>query len=244
MGHRFLKKFLAVCSLWALVAVCFAAVAWSGPLRLIMKDGTSVEVPYYWLTDGEYKFDVPGGVAGIPRSQVTSVQEVLESKEFDPDLLMQSAAETSSADQRKLVQDLLSSKSPGAIRESGDPEEGLKRLKTAATKEGGADQPKVHAQNYVVEKSLPFISDEPGGPVLVIQELMSSNVDLRGREFSIVLYDSEGNVLSRKPCEVYPLTLDQDAQKKLQVKSRIYLVRASIKPDPNIKRYEIASALR
>ncbi len=244
MTLRFGTKFLAVCSLGALLTVVFAAAAWSGPLRIIMKDGTSVEVSYYWLSDGEYKFDVPGGIAGVPASQVTSVQELLESKEFDPDLLIQNATESTSAEDRRLIQDLISSKSPGAVRESGNPEEGLQRLRTASSKEKSADKPKVHAQSYNVEKSIPFISDEPGGPVLVIQELMSSNVDLKGREFTLVLYDSEGNVLSRKPCEIYPLSLDQEAQKKLRVKSRVYLVRASIKPDPNIKRYEIASVQR
>ena len=171
---------------------------------------------------------------------MASVHEVLESKEFDPEILMQSAAESSTADQRKLVQDLVASKSPGAKCEIGDPEQGVSRLRVAATKESGAGKTKIYGQSYTVEKSLPFICEEPGGPVLVIQEFVSSSVDLKGREFNMVLYDSNGIVLSRKPCEVYPLTLDQEAQKKLQVRSRIYLVRASIKPDPNIRRYEIA----
>ncbi len=244
MAIRFREKFLVVCSLCALLTVVFAAAAWSGPLRLIMKDGTSIEVSYYWLAGGEYKFDIPGGIAGVPASQVTSVQELVESKEFDPDALMQGAAETTSAEDRKLIQDLISSNSPGAMRETETPEHGLERLKKASSKENSADKPKINAKNYTIVKSIPFISDEPGGPVLVIQELLSSNVDLKGNEFTIVLYDSDGNVLSRKPCEVYPLTLGQKEQKKLRVKSRVYLVRASITPDPKIKRFEIASTQR
>ncbi len=241
MALRYQKKISVIVGFGALLLMSWSIAAWCGPMKLIMRDGTSVEVPYFWSTDGEYKLDIPGGIAGVPVSQVASVQEVLESREFDPDVLMQRATEPSTADQRKLVQDLVTKKSPGAQCEIGDTEQGVNRLKVAATKESSAEKPRIVNQTYTVEKSLPFICDEPGGPVLVIQEFVSSRVDLKGREFTLVLYDSEGKVLSRKACEVYPLTLDQDAQDKLKLRSRIFLVRASIKPDPKIRRYEIAA---
>ncbi|MFZ2447152.1 MAG: hypothetical protein WAW37_12405 [Syntrophobacteraceae bacterium] len=244
MAFGYCKKISVTAGLAALLLVSWSVAGWCGPMKLIMTDGTSVEVPYYWVSGGEYRFDIPGGVAGIPRAQVASIQEILDAREFDPEMLMQTAGESSTADQRQLIQDLIASKSPGARCDLIDPEEGLKRLKEGSFQEASADEPKIQGRRFNLEKILPVVCDEAGGPTLVIQELLSSNADIKGREFSLILYDSEGNVISRTTCEVYPLKLDQDAQKKLQVKGQVYLVRASIKPDPKIKRYEIASVQR
>ena len=61
--------------------ICFTLVlgvpsGWAGSLRLKMTDGNALEVPYYWEERGEVKFEVPGGVAGVPKAQIASVQEV------------------------------------------------------------------------------------------------------------------------------------------------------------------------
>ncbi|MEN6440207.1 MAG: hypothetical protein ABFD97_16660 [Syntrophobacter sp.] len=213
-------------------------------MKIIMRDGHSVEVPYYWMTAGQYRFTIPGGIAGIPSSQVASVQEIIESKEFDPEILLQRAGESTTADERKLLQDIISSKAPEARCQMANPEEGIQRLRALAPAEMNADKPRIHGQKFNVQKSVPVVCDEPGGPVLVIQQLVSGSVDPKDRDFSIILYDSEGNVVSRKACDIYPLALDQESQNKLQVKGKAYLVRASIKPDARIKRYEIASVQR
>ena len=73
---------------WAVVVFCtcsmLSSTALGGPLRINLSNGTSIEVPYYWEEGGEIKFEMPGGVAGIPKAYVTSVQEIIAMREFDP----------------------------------------------------------------------------------------------------------------------------------------------------------------
>ncbi len=236
------KRISAILSTVSLVFLSCAAVAMGGPIRLILSDGNTIEVPYYWVTDGEFKFDIPGGIAGVPRAQVAAIQEVLVAREFDPEVLVKNSAETTTPDQRQLIQDLVGTKATARC-DIANPEEGLKRLKTGQS-ETESEKPTIRGQKYHVEKTIASICDESGGPVVMIQELASSSSEFNARDFNLILYDSEGRVISKKPCEVYPLTLKQDDQKKLGVKGRVYLIRASIKPNPAIKRYEIASAAR
>lgn len=243
MASRCIERFSVSLVVFLLVGVFCYGSAWCGSLRLHMADGASIEVPYYWQVGGEVRFDVPGGVAGVPRSQVVSIQEVLDAREFDPEMLLQSAAQ-SPPDQRQMLQDLIASKTSNANCEVSDPEESLKQLKMGGTVAGEAEKVRIHRQKFSIERSLPVVCAEPGGPILFLQDILSSNIELQSRDFSLVLYDVEGNVISRKPCEVYPLALDQDARKKLQLKGTLYLVRAGIKPDPKIKRYEIAAIER
>ena len=243
MKHRYSKKVRAFSVLAALVLVCLPASAWCGTLKIIMNDGNSLEVPYYWVSDGEYKFDVQGGIVGVPRSQVASVQEVLESREFDPESILQRAGESSTAEEQKIIGEMIASGTPAKRCEVANPEEGARIFRPDAA-EVATEKPKIYGQKFSIEKSIPTLCEEPGGPVLLFQELMTSSADLRGSEFVIILYDADGNVISRRNCEVYPLTLDQNAQQKLKIKGRTYLIRASVKPDQKIKRYEIAAVQR
>ena len=64
------------------------SISWCGLLRINMGDGSSIEVPYFWEESGEVKFEFAGGVVGIPKTQVTSIQEILTAKEFDPEVLL------------------------------------------------------------------------------------------------------------------------------------------------------------
>jgi hypothetical protein len=236
------KRISAILSIVSLVFLSCAAVATAGPIRIILNDGNTIEVPYYWVTDGEFKFDIPGGIAGVPRGQVAAVQEVLVAKEFDPEVLVKNSVESTTPDQRQLIQDLAGNKATARC-DIANPEEGLKRLKAGAS-ESEAGKPVIRGQKYHVEKTIANICDESGGPVVMIQELASSNGESMGRDFNLILYDSEGKVISKKPCEVVPLTLNQDAQKRLGVRGPVYLIRATIRPNPSIKRYEIASVAR
>jgi hypothetical protein len=224
----------------------FPPSAWGGPLRITMTDGTSVEVPYYWESGGQIRFEIPGGVAGVSRSQLSSVVEIVEAKEFDPESIFQSPTELTT-DNRKMLQDIIASES-GARCDLKEASENIEILRSAAA-EAEAPLPSppvetVHGTKLSIEKYLPVVCPGPAGPMVVIQDIFKSRTNLGSGDLNLVLYDSEGNVLLRKPCEVYPLSLDADSQKKLNMRGRLYLVRAAIQPESRIKRYEITAAQR
>ncbi len=223
-----------------------AAPASAGALRITMTDGTSVDVPYFWEFRDELKFDIAGGVAGVPKSQVASVQEILEAKEFDPEVLFQPPSDGANLDQKRMLQEFVESKAPQAKCERKDPEENIRLLKAAggARKEIKGSGELVHAQRYNVEKNFSTMCVEPEGTVLVMQDILSSKTDLKSREFTLTLFDADGKVLQKKSCELREIEVDPAALKKLEIKGHLYLVKASIKPDQKIKRYEITSVQR
>jgi hypothetical protein len=246
-----LKSTVKLCVAFGLVfsiflAPGFPAPAWGGPLRITMTDGTSVEVPYYWESEGQIRFEIPGGVAGISKSQLSSVVEIVEAREFEPETIFHAPTQLT-PDNRAMLQDIIASES-GTRCELKEPNENIEILRTAVA-EAEASLPgppveAVHGTKLTVEKNLPVICPGPNGPMVVIQDIFKSRMDLGSGDVNVVLYDSNGKVLLRKPCEVYPLNLNADAQKKLNLRGRLYLVRATIQPDSKIKRYEIAASQR
>lgn len=243
---RWFFRVLVVCALVHLGVS--TAPAWGGIMRITMTDGTSVDVPYYWEFKNEIKFDIAGGVAGVPKSQVASIQEILEAKEFDPEVLFMAPEDASRTDQKVLLKQLLETSLPAAKCEENPPEENMRLLReSAAESKKASRQGKgelVHGQRYTVEKNFSTVCNEPGGAMLVVQNIVSSRVDLKDRAFTLTLFDSEGKVLEKKPCELHELKVDRDTLKQLNMKGRLYLVKASVKPDTKIKRYEITSAKR
>ena len=238
---RSVKRLFTAIAITACVTVMLAAPAWSGPLRIGMTDGTFVEVPYYWELDGQLKFDIPGGVIGVPASQVASVTEVLESREFDPEAMTQGSGDSD----RDLLQNINDSRT-GRKVEAANPRvaESMKAGATSPAEKGRPPIELVRGQSFKIAKSLPAVSSEPGGPAVVVQDILSSKTDLKNRTFTLVLYNVEGNVILSRPCEVYPLHLDQENEKKLDLHGKLFLVRAAIKLDPKVKRYEITVAGR
>jgi hypothetical protein len=214
-------------------------------LRITMNDGTNVEVPYYWEEAGEIKFEIPGGVAGLPKGQVKSVQEVITAREFDPQVLLESPKDSAAADQREILENLMASKSAsGAEAEKVDTEDGLRMLKAAELSKAGAALPpeRVYAPKSQVRGNFAELVKSDGRElVLVMRNVLSSRSDLKNQRFMLTLYDAEGKVLQQKPCELRELDADNKTLKDLSVRGHLFSVVASVKPDPKIKRYEITA---
>jgi hypothetical protein len=227
--------------------LCFTLVlgvpsSWAGSLRLKMTDGTAMEVPYYWEEGGEVKFEVPGGVAGIPKVQVASVQEVVTSKEFDPEVLTESAELDGKTAQLKGLEALISESSSGSVlSEKLTPEESLQLLRESrGAAEGPRSAGKIHASLYEVEADFSEVVRTPGSGVMIeMRKVLSSRNDLRQNGFSLILYDGEGNLIQRQNCRVSEMDVDRKAMKQMGLRGRIFSLMASVRPDERIKRYEI-----
>lgn len=222
--------------------------AWGGLLRINLNDGKSVEVPYYWEENGEVKFELAGGVAGIPKGQVSSVQEILDAKEFDPEVLLKVPKDAATVDRRKKLQDFIAQQLPvKPNHEKLDAEQSVQLLQAESLTRRGAGAPKeaVHGPAFNLETGFSELVRVRGeGVLLVMQNVLSSRGDLRNQAFSLVAYDGEGNVLQRRPCEIHEIQLDRKEKKKYEVPGFLFSVTATVKPDPKIKRFEIVSSKR
>ena len=235
------------------VSLCFSVAmncprAWGGLLRIKMHDGKSVEVPYYWEENGEFKFEFAGGIAGIPKGQVSSVEEILDAKEFDPEVLVEVPKDAAAMDRAKRLQDFLAAQLPAKPNyEKLDAEQSLQVLQAESlNKRGGkASHEVVHGPLFNMETGFSELVRVRGeGVLLVMQNVLSSRGDLRNQVFTLIVYDGEGNVLQKRPCEVHEIQLDRKEKKKYEIPGHLFSVTATVKPDPKIKRFEIISARR
>jgi hypothetical protein len=215
---------------------------WGGPLRLKMTDGTAVEVPYYWEEGGELKFEIPGGIVGVPRVQVASVQEVVVDREFDPEALTEAGEGEGVSSQKKMLQDLISATSSGAAMPEKLPsEESLRLLRTSrGIDESARRKEKVHGARYELHADFSELVKTPGSGLMIeMRKIVTSRDDLRQNGFTLNLYDGEGNVVQRQTCLVNELDVDRKAMKQMGLRGRVFSLMASVQPNDRIKRYEI-----
>ena len=222
--------------------------AWGGPLRININDGRSIEVPYYWEENGEVKFEFAGGIAGFPKAQVSSIQEVLAAKEFDPEVLIEVPKEGSEADPARRLKEFVAKQLPPTPNyETLSPEQSLQILQAESlTKRGaGTSHEVVYGPQFNLETGFSeLVRIQGDGVLLVMQNVLSSRTNLKDQAFTLIVYDGEGNVLQRKPCEIHPIEIDRKEKKKQAIPGHLFAVIATIKPDPKIKRFEIVSARR
>lgn len=248
MKRRFLPVLFA--SVLFLMGTCLGICTpcvWAGQLRIILKNGHSRVVPYYWEQDGQIKFEIPGGVAGIPKSEVASIQEVVDSQEFDPQALLDTAArEVAGSSQQKLLQQLVKTQTPvmPAFRVL-TPQEGIQMLKkdglAPSLTNSSTDQ--VYGPSFSRQASFPhLVRLKKNGLVLLVENVLSSRAIPKHTKFTLTLYDSAGKVWREGiPCQWYRLKVNPKTRRQLGINGQLITVVASFKPNPNISRYEITT---
>jgi hypothetical protein len=234
------------------IATCFALwgvsiqPAQAANLRILMVDGTSLEVPFCWEEGGMVKFEMPGGNAGIPKSNIASIQEIITTGEFDPGVLVKSSMAARSAQNYKTLEGIVQAQTaPNPAYRALSQEEAAQVLELKerrdATKE---ENVRIITTKFRQQADFSdFVQVQGDGMLLVMRQILSSQGDLRGKRFTLTLYDAQGNVLQRKPCDISELTVDKKTLKQLGINGMLFSVVATVKPDDKIKRYEITSAL-
>lgn len=235
---------------WAVVVFCtcsmLSSTALGGPLRINLSNGTSIEVPYYWEEGGEIKFEMPGGVAGIPKAYVTSVQEIIAMREFDPEFMVESNAANSGDEREKMLAELVEKETPRPPDfEKLGPEKSIVLLDNMALTQSSQPTEQIHGPMFSKQGDFTDLVRLKGNGLLVVmQNVLSSRDELTNSRFLLTLYDSEGKVIQRKSCDVYKVEMDAKMKKKLGIRGHLFSVMATVKPNPRISRYEISAPRR
>lgn len=216
----------------------------AGPVRIHLADGNRLEVPYCWEEEGHIRFEMPGGVAGIPKQQVLSIEEVVSSSEFDPQAAggALEAAESMSPQEWALFQKEILQKIPlGESYEPLKPDEITGRLPASREDTVNARSTahlygiSLHSQGDFSE----WVRLKDDGALLAVRNVISTHEDLSNRRVLLTLFDADGNVLQKQPCTVHELDVDRRTLNTLGIRGRLFSVVATITPDPAIRRYEI-----
>ncbi len=231
------------------VIMCFAAPVpqvHAANLRIIMVDGTSLEVPYCWEEAGQIKFEMAGGTAGIPKSNVASIQEIVTAGEFAPDIMVKSIAGARSSEKSKTLETIVEKQAPSKSTYRPLTQEEVAQLMAARPQAELRDTSKevrIHSTTISQQADLTDLAQVQGnGAVLVMKQIMSTRDNVRSKRFTLNLYDAQGSIIERKPCEIVELSVDKKTLRQLGISGSLFSVMAVVRPDAKIKRYEITSA--
>jgi hypothetical protein len=216
-------------------------------MRIIMVDGTSLEVPYCWEEEGQVRFEMPGGTAGIPKSNVASIQEIVTAGEFSPDVMVKSSAAARATDKSKALETIVDRQTPPRQNYRPlSPEEAQQLMEFKAREGVARDSTKdirIHTTTISQQADFSDLAQIQGnGAIMVMKQIMSTRDDVRKKRFNLNLYDAQGNVIERKPCEIIELAVDKKTLRQLGISGSLFSLVATVRMDSKIKRYEITSA--
>ncbi|MEJ5364860.1 MAG: hypothetical protein WHS86_07155 [Desulfosoma sp.] len=243
-GHGGL--WLKVLAVMAVFGVLGPPGVWAAKFRITLNDGNRVEVPYCWEAKETVFFEIPGGVAGIPKSQVRSIQEIVAGSEIAYNTAgsrLRTAAASDPAQQKEWAA-LLKQGPPSPP--SGEPlsaEELTQILSSAAPSQEPREAFRLYRTSLTPKGDLAqWMRVHKNGAVLVVKYLVNIQEDLSGKRFELILYDGHDRIVQRQPCSVQPVEVPEKLADKLGVRGRLFAVVSTIKPDPEIRRYELAAS--
>jgi hypothetical protein len=218
-------------------------------LRIMMVDGTSLEVPFCWEEEGQIRFEMPGGTAGIPKSNVASIQEIVTAGEFSPDVIAKSTSAARATEKNKALVAIVDKQTTAKQGYRAlSPEEAAQLMETRSREGLPTDSAKgirIHTTTISPQADLSDLAQAQGnGPaaIMLVKQIMSTRENVHSKRFNLNLYDAQGNIIERKPCELSELTVDKKTLRQLGISGSLFAVTATVRMDPKIKRYEITSA--
>lgn len=244
-GYRISLFFILLATCLPLPLEAAAPQTDGGSMKIIMKDGTSIsDIPYYWEEAGEVKFEYSGGIVGVPKDQVASIKEVLTIREFDPDAMRASTGMDADLRDLKDLRDMISKEMKAAEGEQGvslDSTTQWTSLANSARKKA-LESSRIHGPIAKVRGDFPkAIAASPEQTRLLVRKILFSKSDLTPYRFELTLYNGNGGVLQTKPCELTEIKLDRKKLRRMKIRDRIYELKATIDPTPEIARYDITA---
>lgn len=243
MKHWLRKPALCSAGASLLLLLMVTCPALGGPLRINLANGTSIEVPYYWEESGEIKFEMPGGVAGIRKTDVSSIQEIITTREFDPEVMVESGAGGPTGEKEKVLRELVTKKnSASSDAEKMTPEESITLLSKIGARNVPGSSERIYGPAFTNQGDFTDLVRIRGNELmLVMQNVVTTRNQLKDRKFVLTLFDAEGNTLQKQPCDVHEVNVDNKTLKKLGIRGVLFSIIATIKPDSRISRYEITA---
>ncbi len=242
------RNLLSILTLSCIVCLALAVPqVHAANLRIIMVDGTSLEVAYCWEEGGQIRFEIPGGTAGIPKSNVASIQEIVTAGEFSPDAMVKTTTAARANEKAKALESIVDTQTGGKANYRPLTPEEVSQLMDLKAREGVPQDTTKGIRIYTTTMSPQAdFSDlaqvQGSGTIMLIKQIMSTRENLHNKRFNLNLYDAQGNVIERKTCDITELKTDKKTLRQLGISGSLFSVTASVKLDPKIKRYEITSA--
>ena len=219
----------------------------AGPMRIKLKNGNYLKANYCWEESGEIKFEVPGGVVGIPKYEIESIEEIVIERSFSPEIMTQREETTpvnANAKEMKKLKKLISERLPSNyhVLSRDQVEQVLQEYSRSRIRK--LKQPKRLYAGSIEQcgEVSEWVRLPRKGISLMLSNIVISPRDLETQKVFINLFDGDGNLMKRMRCQVHRLEVNEKQLKKLGISGDLYVLTALIFPNPRIRRYEISAA--
>ncbi len=256
-------KRLGIMLVAAIVLLGSIPVLWAGQLEITLADNRKIVTPYCWEENGEIKFPMPGGVAGVDKTSVVSIREVVSSGE----VVISEMARVDESEKGKKTEasDILIDLGRKHRRKKDARVEYLrkalaqqdpyaKEIKPLSTNELDMVEEKCILSNKeeiqkffvanlqtAAEKN-EIVKKIDKGYVIVLRNIVDMPYgDVDGKPI-LTLYDHDGNVISEVPAQLVDLKIPREKAIKYGLDENVKAVVSVFPLNCDVSRYEVSFA--
>ncbi len=245
----------------ALVLLGSIPVLWAGQLEITLADNRKIVTPYCWEENGEIKFPMPGGVAGVDKTSVVSIREVVSSGEVV--ISEMARVEEGKKGEKSGESDVLIDLGRKRRRKKDARAEFLKRTLAKQDPYAKEIKPLSTAELDTVEEKCILSNKEEiqkffvanlqtaaqkneivrkidKGYVIVLRNIVDMPYgELDGKPI-LTLYDRDGNVISEVPAQLVDLKIPREKAIKYGLNEDMKAVVSVFPLNCDVSRYEVS----
>ncbi len=233
----------------------------AGQLEITLADNRKIVTPYCWEEGGEIKFPMPGGVAGVDKSSVVSIREVVssgevvisemarvkDSSEFkkpeENGLLVSLGKKRRKAKDAKIefLKKELAQQDPYAreIKPLSASELDMVEEKCILTNKEEIQKFFVANLRTAVEKN-EIVRKIDKGYVIVLRNVIDTPYGEIDAKPVLTLYDQDGNIISEVPAQLVDLKIPREKAIKYGLDEKVKAVVSVFPLNCDVRRYEVS----
>jgi len=245
----------------ALIFLGSVPLLWAGQLEITLADNRKIVTPYCWEENGEIKFPMPGGVAGVDKTSVVSIREVVSSGEVvisemarveeskktseseEPDVLIDLGTKRRRKKDAKIefLQKALAQQDPYAkeIKPLSTSELDMVEDKCLLTSKEEIQKFFVANLQTAVEKN-EIVRKIDKGYVIVLRNVIDTPYGDIDAKPILTLYDEEGKVISEVPAQLVDLKIPREKAIKYGLDEKMKAVVSVFPLNCEVRRYEVS----
>ncbi len=254
-------KRLGILLVAILVSIGSVPQLWAGQLEITLMDNRKIVTPYCWEENGEIKFPMPGGVAGIDKTNVISIREVVSSGEvvISEMARLEETKKNKEPEESSLLVDLGTKqrkpKNPKAefLKKTLSQQDPYAReIKPLSTSELDTVEEKCILTNKeeiqkffvanlktAVEKN-EIVRKIDKGYVIVLRNIIDTPYGDINAKPILTLYDQDGNVISEVPAQLIDLKIPKEKAIKYGLDEKVKAVVSVFPLNCDVRRYEVS----
>ncbi len=235
------------------------ALSYAGQLEITLADNRKITTPYCWEENGEIKFPMPGGTAGVDKTNVVSIREVVSSgqvvisemakltekkeekpEETIPGIIVPTRIKKKNP-QAEIISHALTKQDPYAeeVKPLSSNELDMVENKCLLTKKEEIQKFFVASLQTAVEKN-EIVRKIDNGYVIILRDVVTTPYENLNAKPILTLYDENGNVINEIPAQIINLKIPPEKALKYGLEENMKAVVSVFPLNCDVRRYEVS----